>query len=79
MKSLLEVYVDPISGIIKKAKDGLSEETDRLNDSITRETKRINAYKARLQKQFSNLESVTSSLNSTKAFLTSFFATKKTT
>lgn len=72
----LDVYIDPISGVIEKASDTLDDEIELLEDIIAAEDRRIVSYKARLRLQFNALETLTSSFNATSSFLTSFFAPK---
>jgi flagellar hook-associated protein 2 len=78
MRTELNAFVDPLTGVIDQVTDAISEEIDDLNDSIAYENTRITRYSARLQTQFNALETLTSKFNTTSSFLTSFFAPKKT-
>lgn len=74
----VSIYIQPSTGIIAKIDDALDEEIEALEDSIDSEERRIEKFKARLRKQFTGLETITSSLKTTSSFLTSFFAPKAT-
>jgi flagellar hook-associated protein 2 len=74
MRDILDAYIDPLTGIIDSRKDGIAEQIDDLTDSITFETSRITRFEARLRAQFTALETLTASFNTTSTFLTSFFA-----
>jgi flagellar hook-associated protein 2 len=76
MRTELNAFVDPLTGVIDQVTDGLSQEIDDLNDSIAYENTRITRFQARLQSQFTALETLTSRFNTTSSFLTSFFADK---
>jgi len=77
MRTELNAFVDPLTGVIDQVTDALSEEIDDLNDSIAYENTRITRFQARLRNQFNALETLTSRFNTTSNFLTSFFAPKK--
>ena len=78
MRDLIDDIIDSNDGNIPTIKTKLSTAVDRLESSLDFHNKRLTKYRARLTKQFTQLEAVTSSFNSTKSFLTSFFAPKKT-
>jgi flagellar hook-associated protein 2 len=74
----VSVYIQPSTGIIAEIDEALDGEIEALEDSIDSEERRIEKFKARLRKQFTGLETITSSLKTTSSFLTSFFAPKST-
>ena len=76
LRDELNVYIQPSTGILAAVDDALEDQIDTLGDDIDAETRRIEKFKARLRKQFTGLEVLTASLNSTSSFLTSFFAEK---
>ena len=77
MRDLIDDITDSSTGNIPTVKSKLSNAVDRLESSLDFHNKRLTKYRARLTKQFTQLEALTSSFNSTKSFLTSFFAPKK--
>ena len=79
MRDLIDDIVDSSDGNIPTIQTKLSTAVDRLESSLDYHNKRLTKYRARLTKQFTQLEALTSSFNSTKSFLTSFFAPKTTT
>lgn len=79
MRELIDEVIDSTDGNIVNIQDTIEDAVDRLESSLDMHNKRLTKYRARLTKQFTRLESVTSGLNSTKSFLTSFFAPKPTT
>jgi len=76
MRDLIDDIVDTNTGNIPAIKTKLSTAKDRLESSLDYHNKRLTKYRARLTAQFTKLEAMTSTFNSTKAFLTSFFAPK---
>ena len=78
MRDLIDDVIDANDGNIPTIKTKLSTAVDRLESSLDFHNKRLTKYRARLTKQFTQLEALTSTFNSTKSFLTSFFAPKKT-
>ena len=74
MQDVLDAFIDPVLGIIDSQTDRIAEEIDDYNTAIEFENTRITRYEARLQSQFNNLETLTSSFTTTSSFLTSFFA-----
>lgn len=78
MRDLIDDIIDANDGNIPTIQTKLSTAVDRLESSLDFHNKRLTKYRARLTKQFTQLEALTSSFNSTKSFLTSFFAPKKT-
>ena len=78
MRDLIDDIVDANDGNIPTIQTKLGTAVDRLESSLDFHNKRLTKYRARLTKQFTQLEALTSSFNSTKSFLTSFFAPKKT-
>lgn len=76
LRDELNVYIQPSTGILAAVDDALEDQIDTLGNDIDAETRRIEKFKARLRKQFTALEVLTASLNSTSSFLTSFFAAK---
>ena len=77
MRDLISDITNSTTGNIPTVKTKLASAVDRLESSLDFHNKRLTKYRARLTKQFTQLEAMTSSFNSTKAFLTSFFAPKK--
>ena len=75
MVDALEEYVDPLTGIIKKLDDNLDTQIEGLEDQIERWETRIESYEARLFKQFTQMEKIAGSMQTTGSFLTSFFST----
>ena len=73
MRDALDTYVDTSSGIITSLKSTISNNVDVLEDTLAYHNTRLTKYRARLQEQFTRLESLTSSFNTTGSFLTSFF------
>lgn len=76
MRDLIDDIVDTNTGNISTIKTKLSTAKGRLESSLDYHNKRLTKYRARLTAQFTRLEAMTSTFNSTKAFLTSFFAPK---
>ena len=79
MRDLIDDIVDSSDGNIPTIQTKLSTAVDRLESSLDYHNTRLTKYRARLTKQFTQLEALTSSFNSTKSFLTAFFAPKTTT
>ena len=77
MISALDEYVDPLTGIIKKIDTNLDTQVDALEGQIERWESRITAYEERLFKQFTAMERIAGSMQTTSAFLTSFYAPTK--
>jgi len=73
MRDALDTYVDTSSGIITSLKTTISNNVDRLEDTLEYHNTRLTKYRARLQAQFTQLESLTSAFDTSSAFLTSFF------
>ncbi len=76
MRDLIDDIIDTTDGNLPAIQDTIDDAVDRLETSLDFHNKRLTKYRARLTKQFTQLEALTSSLNSTKSFLTSFFAKK---
>jgi len=76
LRDELDVYIEASTGIIAQNRTTISEEIDRMDEGIDAAERRIAKFKARLRKQFTGLETITSSLKTTSSFLTSFFAPK---
>ena len=72
----VKVYVQPSTGILAQLDDAIEDEIDAMEGAIDAEERRLELFKARLRRQFNNLETITSGLNTTSSFLTSFFAPK---
>jgi flagellar hook-associated protein 2 len=79
MRDLIDDIIDSNDGNIPTIQTKLGTAVDRLESSLDFHNKRLTKYRARLTKQFTQLEALTSSFNSTKSFLTAFFAPKTTT
>ena len=79
MRALIDDVVDATDGNIPALQDTIEDAVERLETSVDFHTSRLTKYRARLTKQFTRLEAMTSSFNSTKSFLTAFFAPKATT
>jgi flagellar hook-associated protein 2 len=77
MRDELKVYIQPSTGILAQVDKGIEGEIDAMEASIDAEERRIEKFKARLRKQFTGLETITSSFKTTSSFLTSFFAPAK--
>lgn len=76
LRDEVKVYIQPSTGILAQLDDAIDGEIDTMEDTIDAEERRITKFKARLRKQFTGLETTTSSLKTTSSFLTSFFAPK---
>ena len=61
------------NGLIKTRETSLSKDVDKVKTDLTTVDKRSAAYKARLQAQFTAMESIVRSLKSTGTFLTGAF------
>ena len=61
------------NGLIKTRETSLSKDVDKVKTDLTTVDKRSTSYRARLQAQFSAMESIVRSLKSTGTFLTSAF------
>jgi len=61
------------SGLIKSRETTLSKDIDKVKTDMTAVDRRSQAYRARLQAQFSAMESIVRSLKSTGTFLTGAF------
>ncbi len=70
-KSLSKI-TDPVDGIIKRTKDTLDDRADDFRDRIESLDKVLTAKRERLQRQFANMESVISGLQSQQSALASF-------
>ena len=79
LRDELKVYIQPSTGIIAEIDEAIDDEIGTMEDVIDAEERRIAKFKARLRKQFTGLETITSTLKTTSSFLTSFFAPKATT
>jgi len=79
MRELIDEVIDSTDGNIVVLQDTIEDAVDRLDSSLDLHKKRLTKYRARLTKQFTRLEAMTSGMNSTKSFLTSFFAPKTST
>lgn len=70
-KSLTKI-TDPVDGYVKRTSNMLDERVDGFRDRIDSLDKLLTAKRARLEKQFANMESVISSLQSQQSALASF-------
>lgn len=61
------------NGLIKNRETSLSKDVDKVKTDMTDVDRRSNAYRARLQAQFSAMETIVRSLKSTGTFLTGAF------
>ena len=61
MRDLIDDVIDSNDGNIPTIKTKLSTAVDRLESSLDFHNKRLTKYRARLTKQFTQLEAVTSS------------------
>ena len=64
--------IDPVSGVITRQNQTIDQRTTQFQDRIDALDKLLEAKRARLEKQFANLESVLSGLQSQQAALSSF-------
>jgi flagellar hook-associated protein 2 len=76
MRDLIDEVIDSNDGNIPALQNKIDDAVERLETSLDYHNKRLTKYRARLTAQFTRLEALTSSFNSTKSFLTSFFAPK---
>jgi len=74
MRDLIDEIVDANDGNLVTVQDTIGDAVERLESTIDFHDNRLTKYRARLVKQFTQLEAVTSGFDSTKSFLTSFFA-----
>lgn len=79
MINRLDAFADPLTGQLKSAQTGITNQVKQLNKQVDRWEARIIKYEERLRNSFDSLESITGKLNGTKNFLTTYFAnnTKK--
>ena len=79
MVSRLDTFADPLTGQLKSAQDGITNQVKQMTKQVERWEARIIKYEERLRNSFDSLESITGKLNGTKNFLTTYFAnnTKK--
>jgi len=75
MREFLDSYIDTTDGSFVSLQDELSDNVDRLQDSLAYHNRRLTRYRARLTRQFTQLESLNTVLSGTQSFLTSFFST----
>lgn len=73
IRDFLDSYIDSTSGNFVSLQDELSDNEDRLESSLAYHNRRLTRYRARLQRQFTQLEALNTSLTGTQSFLTSFF------
>ncbi|MEM6960125.1 MAG: flagellar filament capping protein FliD [Myxococcota bacterium] len=62
--SLTDTYTNADNGVLTARTDGLADRVTDLDDQIARTQTRIDAYEARLRRQYTNLETTVSSLQS---------------
>ncbi len=77
MRDLIDEIVDANDGNLVTVQDTIGDAVERLESTIDFHDNRLTKYRARLVKQFTQLEAVTSGFDGTKSFLTSFFAPEK--
>ncbi len=68
--------IDPVSGVITRQNDTLDKKATQFQDRMDQLDKLLTAKRARLERQFGNLEVVISGLQSQQAALTSFTGVK---
>ena len=73
MRDFLDSYIDTTSGSFVSLQDELADNVDRLQDSLAHHNRRLTRYRARLTRQFTQLEALNATLTGTQSFLTSFF------
>jgi len=61
------------NGLIKTRETNIAKDADKVKTDLVAVDKRSDAYRARLQAQFSAMESIVRSLKSTGTFLTGAF------
>ena len=71
----LDVFIDPIDGIIKERNDSLESSIDALEDQVATWEERIERYEERLRSSFTTFESTVGVLQGVSDFLTAFFTT----
>ena len=77
MVTELKNAAQPFTGTLAKIDTLMTNQVKSLNKQIDRWEVRIKSYEARLLKQFTAMEKVAGSMQTTGSFLTSFFAKKK--
>ena len=73
MRDFLDSYIDPTTGSFDALQDELEDNVDRLENTLAFHNRRLTRYRARLQRQFTQLEALNSTFTGTQNFLTSFF------
>jgi len=72
----LDDYIKSYTGVFAKIDDTLSGQIDSLEKQVDRWKDRIASYEARLFKQFTAMEKIAGSMQTSGQFLTSFFSKK---
>ncbi len=71
MLSRLDVYIDPYEGSLETRIDSIDDRIDDLQDIVDEYDDRIAAYEERLREQFTAMESLLGSLQSSSTYLSS--------
>ncbi|HEV8606506.1 MAG TPA: flagellar filament capping protein FliD [Tepidisphaeraceae bacterium] len=79
LEKRINKLIDPVGGVITRQNDTLDKKTTQFQDRIDQLDKLLEAKRARLEKQFANLEAVISGLQSQQAALSSFTGVKPIT
>lgn len=74
MVSRLDTFADPLTGQLKSAQTGITNQVKQMTKQVERWETRIIKYEERLRNSFDSLESITGKLNGTKNFLSTYFA-----
>ncbi|MDG1481666.1 MAG: flagellar filament capping protein FliD [Myxococcota bacterium] len=72
----LDVFIDPIDGVIKERNSSLESSIDDLEDQVATWETRIERYEDRLRSSFTTFESTVGVLQGVSDFLTAFFFTE---
>lgn len=72
MTSILDLYTDPIDGVIELSKDSLNSRIDSLDTSIDRINRRADLFSERLSSQFNSLETQLASISDISNQFSSF-------
>lgn len=72
----LDVFIDPIDGVIKERNASLESSIDDLEDQVATWETRIERYEDRLRSSFTTFESSVGVLQGVSEFLTAFFFSK---